>query len=720
MGSESLAKLVSFQYPLASSLFVIQSCRAAYDLLIRLIMNKRIPLSSLLLVLLAFPLLAVAGAATGKDNIGALTQNGNYAGKIQRIHAELTHKALTEKKRFALLRSLAATREKQAIAAGFHTETNVAIQAYKALHREFPHQFGEAALLWKTAWLNWQRQNLDRADAAAQALLSGYPHSPEAHKAALLHARFLLKNGRFPAARSILLRYFGLDTNMSDHEQRRGLAWIAVIDEAEGAKGEKGQAYHVMQKLMLQDPSVIEGNATIYAAYIRLLNLFSTRRKVLLHAKSFVRRYISTPEAPAVRLLLADTLVRVGRVEQAKQLYGILTSRYGNMSVGKKAFMRRLMLAVKRHPGRLKATLKSLAEIARENQLSDIEAESWLDQARLLASTGERKENIKGRRSASSAIRRLGSNNQESKSLSGNRAELALENYALVATSEQPPFTSIGRAEGKFFLSKRLRELLQRKFWLQAVLLWRRFPQLRPGNSRKLAFNVAQAYMRLMDFSDADTLLGQLYLRSAGTIWGQRIMLEKARLWAERGDADTVNKIMRWLSQHEQTLYRPDMLLIVANVQVGKGRASIASQTLANINPADLTPVLDRTYWLTRANISTQLQRWHDAAEAWRHLAADSTGKGKWHALYARVNALMQDANYQGAQDVLTHIPHEARNATWHFYLGLSAYRAGQWKLAKTQWTLLRNSKTETPAYTLLARYMLDVRKISELEDHSP
>ena len=76
--------------------------------------------------------------------------------------------------------------------------------------------------------------------------------------------------------------------------------------------------------------------------------------------------------------------------------------------------------------------------------------------------------------------------------------------------------------------------------------------------------------------------------------------------------------------------------------------------------------------------------------------------------------------DYQGAQDVLSHIPPVARNSTWHFYLGLSAYRAGQWKLAKTQLTLLRDGKTETPAYTLLARYMLDVHKIGEVEDHLP
>ena len=679
------------------------------------VMGKHIFFLSLLAALQAWPLPVAAEVATGKGNIAVLTQSGNYAGAIQRIHTELAHKPLTESKRFTLLQSLAVTREKQAMAAGFHVDTKAAIQAYKVLHREFPRQFDEAALLWKTAWLSWQRQDMDQADAAAQTLLSDHPRSPEADKAALLHARFLLKNGRYPAARSILLRYFGLNTNISSHEQREGLAWIAVIDEAEGAKR---QAYHVMQKLMRQDPSVIEGDAAIYAGYIRLLDRFSTRRKVLLHAQAFVRRYISTSEAPAVRLLLADTLVRVGQPEKAKQLYGMLASRYRSLSVGKKAFMRELMLTTGRQPDRLNATLKLLATMARENQLSDIEAESWLDQARLLAGAGKQRASVKGQ--APGAVLQPDIQNPTSKSMSGNRQERALENYALVATSEQPAWTSIARAEGQTLLSKRLRKWLQGKSWLQAVLLWRRFPQLRPEGDQRLVFNVAQAYMQLMDFSDADTLLGQLYRRSMNTVWGQRIMLEKARLWAERGDKDAVDKIMRWLSRHEQTLYRPDMLLIAANVQVGNGRASVASQTLAGINPADLTPVLDRTYWLTRASISRRLRHWHDAAKAWRHLAADSAGDEKWRALYGEADALMQGMDYPGVQNVLTQIPSAARNATWHFYLGLSAYRAGQWMLAKTQLTLLRDGKAKTPAYALLARYMLDVHKIGELEGHLP
>jgi len=115
-----------------------------------------------------------------------------------------------------------------------------------------------------------------------------------------------------------------------------------------------------------------------------------------------------------------------------------------------------------------------------------------------------------------------------------------------------------------------------------------------------------------------------------------------------------------------------------------------------------------------------QLQHWHAAAKAWRHLSDSSSGKDKQRALYSEAHALIKGMDYQGALEILPQIPTAARTSTWHFYVGLSAYQTGQKKRAEKQLNLLRNEGEKSPAYSLLARYMLDARKIDDLETQLP
>ena len=172
-----------------------------------------------------------------------------------------------------------------------------------------------------------------------------------------------------------------------------------------------------------------------------------------------------------------------------------------------------------------------------------------------------------------------------------------------------------------------------------------------------------------MDYSHAEEILDALYKPAKDTVWGQRVMLEMARLWTEREDAASVKKIMRWLTSQEHTLYRQDMLLIVATAQNKQGEASAARQTLAGIAPEDLTPELRHTYWHTRAKINLALQRWHTAANAWRHLAELSQGSEKWHYIYAQADAAIQSKDYLEAEKILLQIPDSARSGTWHYAL---------------------------------------------------
>jgi len=661
-------------------------------------MRKHLLYLMLISVPVSLPLYAGAAQPSGAQQDTSALQQQNDVQSPSLPQNDFALRGMSKGKRFTFLRDFAIDWEKQVLG-GFNVDTKKVIQAYEALHKAFPGRFNQAALLWKTAWLNWQGRNLDAADAAAQKLLTNYASSPEAVKAALLHVRVLIKRGRLVPARNLLIRYFGLKKGINSHHQHLGLVWLSVIDESEGNRKRKQQAYRAMQRIIRQDASAVTGNAVTYAAYIRLLDRFSTRKSVLLHTEDFVRRYISTPEAPAIRLLLADTLLGIGQVEKAKTIYAILADRYPHRDSGVKASMRRMMIDVKRHPDRLNNTLTQLSNIASNNQLSNLEAEAWLDQARLLTGMGKYRTEKKDRPFI---------------------PERALENYALVTASDYPAFASRAQVEGRMVLRKTVRHLLQQQAWLQAVVLWRRFPQLRPANDEKLMLDIAHAYMQLMDFSHAETLLDKMYLQSMGSIRGQRMMLEKARLWAERGDADAASKILQWLSRHEQSLYRPGMLLIAANVQSKMGKASEAKQTLAGINPVDLMPALNHTYWLTRAKINEQLRHWHAAAKAWRHLVKNSSGSDKWRVLYGEARALIRGMDYQAALDILPHIPLAARNATWHFYVGLSAYRTGQRKRAKKELNLLRNEGEKSPAYSLLARYMLDAHKIDDLGEALP
>jgi thioredoxin-like negative regulator of GroEL len=247
---------------------------------------------------------------------------------------------------------------------------------------------------------------------------------------------------------------------------------------------------------------------------------------------------------------------------------------------------------------------------------------------------------------------------------------------------------------------------LKQEQWLKAVILWKRYPQIRPENSRKLAFGIAQAYIHLMDFIHAEEMLDHLYTEAGNSVWSQRIMLEKARLWAERNDSHGVIKIMRWLAKHEQTLYRQDMLLIVARIQSTQGDASEASQTLANINPGDLIPILRGTYWLTRAKINLKLKRWHTAAEAWKQLAISSVGNKKWHYIKVQADALIQSKDYMEAEAILMQMPESTQNASWHYAMAICALNSGRWKKAREHLIPLSLSDSDSD-YQLRARMLL-------------
>ncbi len=183
-------------------------------------------------------------------------------------------------------------------------------------------------------------------------------------------------------------------------------------------------------------------------------------------------------------------------------------------------------------------------------------------------------------------------------------------------------------------------------------------------------------------------------------------MLDKARLWADRIVPDGVIKIMQWLAKHEKTLYRQDLLLIAASIQNAQGEASAASQTLANINPGDLTPELRKTYWLTKAGIHLNLKRWHTAAEAWKQLADENEGDKKWRYLQEQADALIQSKDFMDAETVLLQVPESEQKAAWHYAMALCALNSGRWSRAREHLIPLSTPDSD-PDYRLRARLLL-------------
>ncbi|ATX78589.1 Tetratricopeptide repeat-containing protein [Mariprofundus aestuarium] len=612
------------------------------------------------------------------NNVRSFVMQGETHRAISLARTLLADTSLSNNQRYELLLLLAESEEKLTTARNYDG-AELSIRAYQDLHKEYPQRFEAVKMHWKVAWLSWNQRKYDQADSALQAILQEYPHAPEAKKAALLHARYLIQRSKFQNARGVLFRYFGLGTDVSDLEEAEGFVWLAIIDDADG---NSKQAFRNMADAYNHHPGVIEKDPFLYAAYIRLLSQYETRQVQSAHIVRFLKKYAAKPEALDVRLLQADILAEQGDIRGADTIYGILASRYRESAVGKRAYIRHLMQQNRdlTDTEKLKELLDKLSRIVANNQLSEIEIEATLYQARTLV--------------------RLGANDPAYLSR-------ATASYAIAASSESPSrFVDAARSEGKELLGRHIQSTLEQKQWLQAVVLWKRYPQIRPEKSQKLAFGIAQAYIRLLDFVHAEEMLERLYTEAANSVWSQRIMLEKARLWADRNDPDGVIKIMQWLAKHEKTLYRQDFLLIAASIQNSQEDASAASQTLANINAGDLTPELRKTYWLTKARINLNLKRWHTAAEAWKQLADASEGDNRWQYLLEQADALIQSKGYIEAETALLQLPESEQKAAWHYAMALCALNTGRWSKAREHLIPLSTSDSD-PDYQLRARLLL-------------
>lgn len=665
--------------------------RAAYLLLKRGMgfFRRIMPLLLILTVVVGVASATAAPVSKRVQNVRAFLEQGNFSLAISASQALLkTH--VSNDERFQLLSVLAQAEEMSASFNGYEN-VNDAVHAYQSLRKEFPKRANAADILWRIAWLYWKGQDLDRADLTTQVLLQQHPHSREAKKASLLRARILIKKGAYAQARGVLLSYYGLGSNISAREEAEGLAWMAVIDRADG-RGK--QAFKTMQNSYASIPSVIEQDPSLYAVYIQLLAKYGPQDEALHHADQFVKRYISDPAAPAVRLLQADLLEQQGDDKGASDIYGVLADRYRDFSVGKKALMRQLVMQYQgvKDKRKLRAMLHTLASVSATNQMSDIETEAQLYEARILVHLAKLDDKQRGKMD-----------------------DRAIGLYALAASSTHKRFAAPAVKEGSALLQQRLQENLDHQRWLQAVVLWRRYPQLRSGYGPRLSFAIAHAYMQLLDFTHAEPILEDLYSKAKDTVWGQRVMLERAKLWLQRGDSDGVNKVMHWLAGHEYTLYRQDLLLMVVRMQVKQKAFPAALQTLSGVHVDDLTPALMGDYWHASALVNMGLKRWHVAANAWGHLAEMSKGDSHWHYMRSQAQVLLNGEETAAAERVLLQIPEKLRDPSWMFAMASALHELGRFNEA-TEYLQKLAGADPANNYTTRARMMLAEQRADQLE----
>jgi len=640
------------------------------------------------LMLFALPCAQAATAASKRvQGVNNFIQRGEIGMAISTANALLKDTKLASGERRGLLQALARAEYLRTSSAGYE-RVDEAIKAYKALIKEFPKQVDVAKLQWKIAWLYWNHGNPEQADAAAQTILQDYPSSSEVKKAALLRARIMIKKGRYSNARFLLLEHFGLGSAVGSRDEAEGIAWMGVVDFADHRPA---QAWKSLRRANAMAPDLIRKDSTLYATYVQLLARQHRDKKALREATDFIKHYISSPEGPAIRLLRADLLADEGRTDDANELYGILANSYGNTLVGKKAQVRKMMLDIgaSKDPKRLEKTVHALDQLAASNQLSDVEAEARLGQARLLT--------------------RLGAADPK-------RLDDAIAYDAMVAASVQADIVPVATREGTALMDKRLHALLDQHAWLQAVLLWKRYPQLRPGQDTMLAFGIAGAYAELADYDHAEALYRRLYGKAEGSLLGQRIMLHMARLWLARGDRDGADKVMRWLSTHNDDLYRQEMLLTAAQMQAAQGGFAAAQKTMAGIDPQSLSAHLLPAYWRTTAVLHADRKQWQDAADAWSKAVALDAGDARWQDLRTLAHALMQAGDHAAAGRALQAIPDAERDAGWSFAMALCNAGTGHWDTASRQLQSLADAKPAN-AYTLRAQMALADHEAHRLEE---
>ncbi|MDQ6996644.1 MAG: hypothetical protein Q9M82_04185 [Mariprofundus sp.] len=629
------------------------------------------------------------GQATGQIHAAVtFLHNGNPEQAVITAQRALKKADLTASERLALLATIARAETMRTTYQHFqHVEA--AIQALDAVINEFPDSPDAPLFRWKQAWLWWQAGQNQQAITAAREIIAQDQQSENSRRAWMLMARVHIRLKNYTYARSDLLQY-GMKVRSKSREQATGMAWMAIVDQGESRSDAAFKTLHAVYRTW---PDVITAEAELFAAYIDLLDRNEQYEQALQLANAFIRQYSNEPQSALVRLIRANRHAdNEQTIPTAIKEYSILAKQQAETTIGRKAFMRKLMLTFRHEQQREKLlpVLVSLKKIADENQLSSIEDEAMLDMARLwtritVVATG------------SQAV--------------AKQTPPALEAYARASASLNKQIAGAAKKEGALWLQTYINGLLARQQWLKVVTIWRHYPQLRPAShtSQTLQLGVAQAMRMLMLFDTSETMLQHLYSENRMSIRGQRIMMEHARLWMDRRDPDGVKKIMRWLNRHEFSIYRPEMLLIVARIQLIKQQPEQARQTLVSVSIDDLAVESKVNYWKTTAEISEALSEYHHAARAWAHYRQSKGADDKLGRNNQAAN-LFAAKEYIQARKLFLQMPDDEHDAAWEYHMGICQLRSGEVKQGTERLQLLAgqvNSEGDIARFISLAKLAL-------------
>ncbi|MDX8409890.1 MAG: hypothetical protein R8J84_07635 [Mariprofundales bacterium] len=623
-----------------------------------------------------------------------LIQTGDPDRAISEARHNLAKGNVNNNERFQLL-ALISDAEFIRATAQFFNEIDTAVTAQEAVLKAFPERSDGARLRWRIVKLYWKHGQIDAALVATQKLRSIFPSSIEAHQSWMVDAQLKLKLGRTSQARSALLQ-FSLQAK-GTKEQALLLAWTGMVDNREQRYL---QALKSFDRSSSINPTAIEGSPLLYSTYIMIQHRQGKDQKALMLSNRFLTRYLDSDLIPSVRLTRTDILAQLPKAHalEVEREYTFLSEHHTGSTISKQAFMRKMMFQVRNKDDffSFKPVLVALKKLARVNQMSVIEDEAMLDQAILWA--------------------RLA--NSKAKDAPPGSIDAALENFSRASDSSTPAVRQKALDNGSAVFDHYIKKMIDQKKHLQMVALWKRYPAIRIKSSDDVRFGVARAMRLLTQYDQAEQLLKKLYQRNQSTLRGQRVMLELARLWLDRGDASGIDNINRWLSEHEFTIYRPEMLLLVAQMQLDAKRLDAAAQSIRRVSANDLVRDLQPEYWKSRAHIAEARQRWHVAAHAWHEFGKSNEDNHKL-ALRRQALALYKAEDYAAAEQQWQKIPKDAHDAAWNYYLNMSRFHNGQWEPALKALRALTQDQT-AGLYATLAEMALAEHDANQLLKQRP
>ncbi len=648
---------------------------------------------------ICFTLIAVLGASPLYANTSPsdLLAQGMPDKAIASAQKALSSPNLGNAERKSLL-ELIAKAELTIAEARHYEDVSQAVAAINTLIQEFPDQVDEPALLATIIDLYWKQNALEEAQASILDLQRRFPDTEEAQDSLLTLGKIHFIHHRLADARSAFLRY-ALHVPLHSAKGREVRLWTAMIDYEEGRYD---QALPVFEYVYQAQPDLITRHDNIYARFIQLLRMQGENRKALYHSREFLNAYKTSFHSPEIRLLQADLLLALPNppVQDIIRLYDMLASKEAGTMVGRQAFMRKLMLQMrdKTTYRDIKPAIIALKRMANQNQLSIIEDEALLHEGKLW----EKVATLDAEHSPKSA------------------GEAALQQFSLAAKSHDKHIAQQAHALGSRSFERQIKNHIDKQQWLAAVALWQRFPHFRPPEpqSAPLRFDIARGLRLLMAYEQAEAMLAALHQQAKGSVWGEKIMLERAKLWRDRQDPKGVDKILSWLDKHQYTLYRPEMLVIVAHMQINQQDATAAAHTLERISPQDLAQETRAEYWKVQALTTEKLKRWHMAAKAWRQYAKYKPEEAD-EARLRQADALFHGKDYARAEAIYAQTPQALQTPVWQYRYGVCQLKTGKWKQATERLQTLK-ANADAGIYASMAALTLAEQEANRLLKENP